>query len=128
MDKVYVIGGNSKYGGSKESCVGFSTKTHEWTKLKRMIEASDCAACSLFEGRIVVSGGFPLVNSKTVTEYDHVTDAWRRMPNMNSGKAIHQQVACGSKRFVFGWKEGNEVFDRFSNRFQVIKPHPECLC
>ena len=130
MDKVYVIGGNINYGGSKESCVGFSTKTHKWTKLEWMIEVTDCAACSLFEGRIVVSGGFPLgrvPETKTVTEYDHVADAWRRMPNMNSGKAIHQQVTVGSKLFVFGWKVDNEVFDRFSNRFQVIKPHPECL-
>ena len=46
------------------------------------------SACSVYEGRIVVSGGS---NNNTV-EDDHIGDTWENMPNMINRRDGHKSV------------------------------------
>ena len=69
MDHVYIIGGCLTY--RINSCIKFDTINQTWRAISRMNERRHCAACAVFEGNIVVSGGY---NENTVEVYDHVDD------------------------------------------------------
>ena len=76
------------------------------------------AACAVFEGGVVVSGG----NSASVEKYDHVADAWSHMPSMTVQRCGHKLVSTGSKLFAIGGDERSdcEVFDPTCNRFVAL--------
>ena len=90
-----------------------------------MNNARTLLACSVFEGRIVVSGGYHNDSLNTVEAYDHVGDTWENMPNMTNGRFRHKSVAVKNKLFVIGGLSTNnfEVFDSNSNKFTFLK-HP----
>ena len=56
IDNVYVIGGYLR--GSTNSCLKYNTKDQSWTEVAKLNEARDYAACAVFKGTIVVSGGY----------------------------------------------------------------------
>ena len=127
MDNLYIIGGligNYTNGHALENCFEFNTKNLKWKELSKMNNARRDKDCSVFEGRIVVSGGrnnFGILN--TVEAYDHVGDTWENMPNMINERCGHKSVAVKNKLFVIGGLYINycEVFDSTTNKFSQLK-------
>ena len=82
IDSIYLIGGYLY--GRTNSCLEFNTKNKTWRKTASTNVARENSSCAVFEGRIVVSGGYN--NNKgllnTVEAYDHIDDSWKYMPNM----------------------------------------------
>ena len=81
-------------------------------------------ACSVFGGRVVVSGGRNSFGRlKTVEAYDPVGDTWENIPNMVNERICHKSVAVKNKLFVIGGYDRNscEVFDSTTNKFTLIK-------
>ena len=127
MDNIYIMGGLIKdcFGWHKTAtCFKFNTKSLKWQEISRMIHLRTSSGCSVFEGRIVVTGGstrgMPL---KTVEAYDHVGNTWSRMPNMVKERYGHKSVAVKNKLFVIGGLCTNncEVFDLTTNEFTLLK-------
>ena len=94
------------------------------------------ASCTVFEGKIVVSGGFSL---NTVESYDFYANKWTYLPSMIEYRSFHASVSMGNKLFVIGgWSESScEVFDSFTRKFTYIQSinqvdkfydfRPECV-
>ena len=128
IDKTYVIGGYQKRNSSTNSCIQFDTKNNKWNEVSRMSEPRVSAACTVFQGRVVVSGGFDVQNGNfeidfhTVEMYDHTSNSWSYMPQMNEARSFHGSVAIRNKIFVVGGLRKNtcEVFDTVSNRFVLL--------
>ena len=57
MDKLFVMGGGNSNFGINNACVFYDKQTCNWYSTAVMIEGRDNAACTVFEGKIVVSGG-----------------------------------------------------------------------
>ena len=87
------------------------------------------AACAVFEGKIVVSGGcnnntkirrtavarrriLKQVILNSVESYDYHENKWSYFPCMLSKRANHTAVSIGNKLFMIGGSSNNsEVFD-----------------
>ena len=134
MDSVFAVGCvEQEREGSERSgercfrgaaCLELSTRERRWRKIASMREKRFEAACAVFQGRVVVSGGCcGLIDSKTVEAYDHVADEWFEMPSMNEGRQRHCSVATRNKLFVVGGALGLsiEMFDSFSDKFVAFK-------
>ena len=78
------------------------------------------ASCTVFEGKIVVSGGFSL---NTVESYDFYANKWTYLPSMIEYRSFHASVSMGNKLFVIGGYEISscEVFNIVSRKFCSIK-------
>ena len=126
MNKLYIIGGYNKCS-SLLSALQFDpncTSNNKWNEVARMNQARDNAACVVFEGKIVVSGGLN-INYRalsTVESYDVIGNEWLPMANMINTTYAHSLVAVRNKLFVFGCTETCEVFDSSVNRFVLLKP------
>ena len=82
--------------------------------------ARDFAACTIFEGKIVVTGGekyFKHLNS--VEACDCYKKRWNFLPDMSIKRFYHAAVSMG----VIGERNGTscEVFDSFSNNFTILQ-------
>ena len=95
-----------------------------------MNESRMFGACTVFEGKIVISGG--IVNNgyeslKSVEAYDHVADEWSRLPSMIEARFFHSSVAVRNKLFVIGGFDSKrcEVYDSGSNRFTALNATPK---
>ena len=126
MNKIFIFGGRVGYGYSSvrtntNTCLQFDTKDYKWTEVARMREAKRFAACVVFEGNIVVSGGEISVidHSNTVESYDVMSNKWSSMPNMIHGKSHHSLVVVRNKLFVIHSHRTNEceVFDNVCKKF-----------
>ena len=107
-----------------ENCVKFCSKMLKWKEISGMSQPRTYTACSVFEGRIVVSGGFNINGSlRTVEVYDHIADTWSKMPNMVKDKFGHKSVAVKNKLFVVGGINtiSFEVFDSHTDKFTLLK-------
>ena len=92
-----------------------------------MNEARVCAACVVFNGNIVVSGGMDNNEDElnTVESYDVFADKWTSMPNMINNFVCHNLVVVNNKLFVVGQgTESYEVFDNACKKFVVLKHQP----
>ena len=130
MDKIFIIGGwyyADEERTTTNSCLQFDTKDNNWKEVAGMNEARRCAACTIFEGRIVVSGGWDENYNElnTIESYDVIADEWSSMPNMTSGKALHGLVVVRNKLFVIGnGRDACEMFDKTCKKFVAIKSPP----
>ena len=81
------------------------------------------SACSVFEGKIVVSGGNFYGRINTVEAYDHVADMWTKMPNLKKRRCNHKSVAVKNKLFVIGgtFRNSCEVFDSTTKKFTLLR-------
>ena len=84
MDNIFIIGGRDKNLIATSSCINLNIHKGRIENIKNMNEARQLPACTTFEGRVVVSGGYVNVNNdlNTVEAYDHVANTWSSMPNM----------------------------------------------
>ena len=57
MGKLFVIGGKNKLERYDRPCVFYDKQSSIWHSFAPMIESRQNAACTVFEGKIVVSGG-----------------------------------------------------------------------
>ena len=129
IDQVFIIGGYDDIRLPFNSALKFCTKAIKWSEVARMNEARTACSCAIYEGRVVVSGGWNYQNTnglKTVEAYDHVSDTWSSMPNMTEGRYYHSIVAMKNKLFVLGGCRANEsesceVFDSESKKFVFLK-------
>ena len=126
MDSIFIIGGRkgkNMDGRDIATCFEFVTKSFKWKQLSSMGNARRASACSVFEGRIVVSGGSNNFRSLNAVEaYDHVGDAWENMPSMIHKRFHHKSVAVKNKLFVIGGHSTSncEVFDSTTNKFTLL--------
>ena len=87
------------------------------------------AACTVFEEKIVVSGGYGHDNNikqKSVESYDVTGDEWSPMPDMVNGKvSYHDMVVVKNKLFVISSVADDcELFDNTCKKFVTLKsPH-----
>ena len=104
-----------------------------------MIEGRSNAACTVFEGKIVVSGGrrgircnIPMMRPmnpgmKSVETYDHHENKWLSFPSMLEYRKDHNAVSINNKMFMIGgFRQTNscEVFDGVTRKFTFIRSHP----
>ena len=125
MKNLYVIGGRVKYE-SKRTCLKYSTRNSKWYNKASLYNPRFFASCTVFEGKIVVSGGISdnWKASKSVEAYDLHENKWNNLPNMINERAGHGAVSMGNKMFVIGGVHRNntcEVFDSISRTFTAIK-------
>ena len=125
MRKLYVIGGyvrnNSEYF---KSCHTYDPIRSKWEKKANLKYTRRNASCTVFEGKIIVTGGFTRRQYlKSVEAYDYYENKWNYLPNMIEERNSHASVSMGNKMFVIGgWNNINcEVFDSFSRTFTKIK-------
>ena len=125
MDNVYIVGGCIAF--TTNLCIKFDTTNRSWKEVARMNEPRRNASCTVFEGRVVISGGLN-VNGRlnTVESYDHLADTWSHMPNMVIGRYEHNSVAIKNKLFVVGCpgQTSCEVYDSTSNTFVMLTRPP----
>ena len=104
IDQIFIIGGYNATAGCCNSCLRFDTNDNKWKEVAKMKQARALAACAVFEGRIVVSGGCESTrvrgNLKTVEAYDLVADAWSCMPGMITARYNHSSFAVRNKLVV----------------------------
>ena len=138
MNDIYLIGGNHlTYGCTTETnrCFKFDTnKEFSLEDINPMDEVRTFAACTTFEGRIVVSGGISDVVdnffTNSVEEYDHIADRWLYMSDMTYGRSGHCLIAVKDKLFAIGGRYRSsktdmcEVYDSFCEKFVVMKSPP----
>ena len=100
-------------------CLMYNIKTLQWTYIANWNSYREQAACVIFEGKIVVSGG----NTCTVESYDYYGDNWTYLPDMIEPRYNHGVVSMGNKMFVIGGYKNLscEVFDSISRKFTYIK-------
>ena len=125
MDEIFIVGGYSRANESATgSCLRFDAKG--WKEVAGMSQARVSAACAVYGGKIVVSGGRngdrtnPSFN--TVEAYDVLPDRWSAMPSMVSGKSNHGLVVVKNKLFAIGARsETCEVYDDVCKKFVVFE-------
>ena len=77
MDNIFILGGYlPKYDSTINTCLQFNTKDNNWKDVAGMNEERRLAACEMFEGSIVVSGGVDNNRNQlnTVESYDVIAD------------------------------------------------------
>ena len=79
---LFVIGGNYNYKRLLSSCLKYDVKLNKWSNIANMNENRTELACTVFDGKIVISGGSKLVeieyfeDLKSVEAYDYLENMW----------------------------------------------------
>ena len=140
MQTIIVISGSSS-NESVNSCMAYNCKSRKWTYIASMNESREDTSCTVFQGKVVVTGGS--VNrrlgpsallwrmrrgysndfSKSVETYCFHENKWTQLPYMLKEKCFHSTVSIGNKLFVIDGfsNDGCEVFDSITNKFISIK-------
>ena len=99
-------------------CIVYNDKDDKWSQIADLNEERIAAAFTVFEGKIVVSGGF----QSSVEAYDYYENKWTFLPDMIHSLRQHVSVSIGNKLFVIGgFEKSCEIFDSFSRKFCSIK-------
>ena len=125
IDIIYLFGGCIK-GVGINSCLKFDAKTLKWEVIAKMNITRSRAACAIYEGNIVVSGGENIfVEHIAVESYDVFADIWTPMPNMIEARCNHSLICFKSKLFAIGGgiilNANCEVYDKSSNVFVTLE-------
>ena len=103
------------------SCYTYDINSDVWSKIADLNVARGFAACTVFEGKIVATGGYSYVHRelKSVEAYDYYERKWTYLPDMIKERCNHAAVSMGNKLFVIGGLDNSscEVFDDFSRKF-----------
>ena len=133
VDKIFIVGGycyNDNFNRVKPKySLQFNLKDNSWKEICEMNEERANAACVVFQGNIVVSGGYDNDDNdlNTVESYDVFGDKWLPMPKTINNHSYHNLVVVKEKLFVVG-EEPNffEVFDNVCKKFVSLK-QPPCI-
>ena len=68
---LYMLGGRYDNFQTLRSCFVYNMKYERWTKIADMNEHRKCAACTVYESSIVVTGGGNKRRLKSVEAYDY---------------------------------------------------------
>ena len=139
MDTLFVFGGyfyqyknnNALYKTTIDEitnqCLKFHTKEKRWKKVCGMYDVRSYSACAVFQGNIVVAGGFDASQRflDTVESYDVFADKWTTMPSMIHGKCRPSLAVVKNKLFAIGHGADHttshcEVLDNERNQFVVL--------
>ena len=117
MKELFVLGGCC--GVELASCLKYNFRHNKWSYIRNMKVERFHAACTVFEGKIVMSGGRDL---KSVEAYDHHEDKWTYLPDMIETRCGHSAVTLGNKIFVIGglYTLSWEVFDGKTRKFSIV--------
>ena len=124
LGDFYLIGGHREL--STRTCFKLNTEDRSWKEIPEITQARSFADCCVFQGKIVVSGGYQINNNKNlraVEAYDNVERTWSRMPSLIEGRYHHKSIAMRNKLFVVGGpRTANcEIFDSTCNKFVLLK-------
>ena len=116
MQNIYMLGGY-------HTCLKYDTTTKNWMRIAKLNIYRRDMGCAVFEGKIVVTGGFHELPEKSVEAYDHHEKKWSYFPEMVNRKFGHKAVSVGNKLFVIGGIKRwfFEVFDSRSRKFTNLK-------
>ena len=101
----------------------YNFKNNYCTELSNMNETRYNAACTVFEIKIVVTGGeYTSGFRKSVEAYDYYENKWTYLPDMIKVRHYHASVSMGNKLFVVGGYNTSscEVFDSYSRKYTLI--------
>ena len=118
MKELFVFGGiRDCY---TETCFRYNFSQNKWSYIEDMIIDRSNPACSVFEGKITVSGGNTAY--REVERYDHRENKWSFLANMQELRSGHSSVSMGNKLFVIGgnYRFNLEVFDIVNRKFSLI--------
>ena len=127
MNSIYIIGGRRPYSTNVgRSIVEFNTISRTWKEHSRTNVERVKSSCAVFQGKIVVSGGYSYPVEDRVEVYDHVADSWSEMREMCERRHTHKSVGVKNKLFIIGGvgTPRCEVYDSRLNIFLWLKPHP----
>ena len=116
-NNLYVVYENRK-------CFVYNLKNKKWTQLSRIHEMRFDAPCTVFEGKIVVTGGkYSSSYRKSVEAYDHYENKWTYLPDMIEERHNHASVSIGNKLFVIGGynTSNSELFDSCTRKFTLLR-------
>ena len=128
ISKIFILGGYfyNNHGGfsTNSSCLEFNTKCDNFKEITRMNEARERAACAVYRGNVVFSGGLDNDDNElnSAEYYDAFAYEWTPMPNMVNSHSDHSLVVVKDKLLVVG--QGTdccEVFDVICKKFVAIK-------
>ena len=127
MGKIYIMGGydSDKPGDcTQKTALTYDPKTDAWEEKATMNESRRHAACSVFDGKTVVSGGIDLQESRSVEVYDAFSDEWSDMPDMLERRSHHSQVSIRKNLYIIGgyYTQQCEIYDGFNQLFVRIFP------
>lgn len=124
---LYIIGGRNNNGRILKSCFVYNMKCDIWNQIADMHEQRELADCTVYEGRIVVSGGWNNGSLKSREAHDNYENKWAYLPDMIEIRHVHASISTGNKLFVIGGYEKStcETFDSYSRKFSYIKTYAE---
>ena len=93
MSKLYFIGGYTKSSYiSVSSCYTYDINSNIWNKIANLNKVRYNASCTVFESKIVVTGGFNYQSQfKYVEAYYYCENKWTCLPDM-----IEKKLSCCS--------------------------------
>ena len=101
-----------------------------WVLIASMNYCRQNSACTVFKGKIVMTGGYDGANDtelRSVEAYYYYENKWDFLPRMINKRTQHGAVCNGNKLFVINGMNNVtcEVFDSISMKFTSIK-HLDC--
>ena len=124
----------------------YNKDTNKWTSIASIMDDREGSACTVFEGKIVVSGGLRreevsyrahqggrgnfyssklLIVLDSIESYDFHENKWTYLPSMLSPRVNHTAVSISNKMFMIGGNSGYfEVFDSITREFTYILAFP----
>ena len=145
MKSIYVVGGfygrdedddrdyvKNLFLSCKRDCYKYNTKDNKWYRVAYLQTERGNSACTVFEGKIVATGGEKLYGGtsdynryealKSVESYDHHENKWTFLSNLITERYNHSSLSMGNKMFVIARAnfENSEVYDSVSRKFTMI--------
>ena len=97
---IYIIGCWFNDYKDTDKCYKYNTITNNWYKIANKNFKRYETTCSVFEGKIVVTGDGYVKYMKSVEAYDHHENKWIILPNMIKSRKKHTSIVIGNKLFV----------------------------
>ena len=121
-DSIFIMGGfnNMNPNDHTDVCIEINVVDKSWRQVARMSQSKLASACTVFQGKVVVSGGINQTPHalNTVKAYDHAADGWSLMPEMVYRRCCHNLIVVGNKMYGEGTFEAH---DSLCGKFSKLK-------